>query len=65
MDITITMKDGTKRIFKDEPRAGGSYHKSIRYEGAFAIVKDEYYRETAIPVSDIAEIATDPHDRSW
>ena len=54
--IYIKMKDGSKKEFKHEGRSGGSYTKSIRYEGAFAIVKDEYDNETAIPSSDIAEI---------
>jgi hypothetical protein len=54
--IYITMKDGSKKEFKHTGRAGGSYTKNIRYEGAFAIITDEYAGETAIPASDIAEI---------
>lgn len=54
--IYIKMKDGTTKSFSHEGRAGGSYTKSIRYEGAFAIVKDEWDNETAIPANDIAEI---------
>jgi hypothetical protein len=54
--ITIIFKNGTKRDFPHEGRAGGSYTKSIRYEGAFAIVTDEFYRETAFPAADIAEV---------
>lgn len=56
--ITIKMKDGTVREFPHQGRAGGSYTKRIRYEGAFAIVKDEWDNETAIPASDIASIET-------
>lgn len=62
--IYVEMKDGTKKSFPHEGRAGGSYTKSIRYEGAFAIIKDEYDCETAIPVNDIAEIKVD-RDRRW
>jgi hypothetical protein len=50
------MKDGSKKDFKHVGRSGGSYTKSIRYEGTFAIIKDEYDNETAIPSSDITEI---------
>jgi hypothetical protein len=50
------MKDGTVLEFKHEPRAGGSYTKTIAYEGGMAIVTDEYYRKTAIPISDIKHI---------
>lgn len=58
--IEIKMKDGTIKKFQHEGRSGGSYTKTIRYEGAFAIISDEYYNETAIPVIDIAEIKTYP-----
>jgi hypothetical protein len=50
------MKDGTKKEFPHVGRAGGSYTKSIRYEGGFAIITDEWYNETAIPAVDIAEV---------
>lgn len=63
MNITITMKTGEIRQFSHEPRAGGSYTKSIRYEGAFAIVSDEWGKETAIPAADIREVTTDPGRR--
>jgi hypothetical protein len=56
MSITIIMKDGTKKEFPHVGRAGGSYTKSIRYEGGFAIITDEWYNETAIPAVDIAEV---------
>ena len=59
-NITVTMKDGTVRKFLHEPRAGGSYTKTIRYEGAFAVIKDEWGTETVIPAADIKEIITEP-----
>jgi hypothetical protein len=59
-DITIKMKDGTVREFPHKPRAGGSYTKTIKYEGAFAVVTDEYYQQTAIPAADIAEVKVIP-----
>lgn len=58
--ITIKMKDGTERKFMHEGRDGGSYTKEIRYEGAFAIITDEWKKETAIPAHDIAEIIKVP-----
>ena len=63
-NITITMKDSTVRRFLHEGRAGGSYTKTIRYEGAFVIVTDEWGTETAIPAADVAEVRVDPH-RGW
>lgn len=61
--IFVKMKDGTTKSFPHEGRAGGSYTKSIRYEGAFAIIKDEWDCETAIPVNDIAEVKVDRPSR--
>lgn len=54
------MKDGSVRKFKHTPRPGGSYTKSIKYEGAMAVITDEYYQTTGIPVADIAEVLTWP-----
>jgi hypothetical protein len=60
--ITVKMKDGTKREFPHKGRAGGSYTKSIEYEGAFAVISDEWGRQTAIPAGDIAEVVT---EKGW
>lgn len=61
--ITIIMRDGTKKEFKHADRPGGSYTKSVRYEGNMVIITDEYYRETAIPMDLIAEVKTDTDNR--
>jgi len=63
-NITIKMRDGTTREFKHEGRAGGSYTKSLRYEPGFAVITDEWHRETAIPTELIQEIVNVP-DRSY
>lgn len=60
-EIIIKMKDGTVKKFIHEGRCGGSYTKTIKYEGAFVIITDEYDRTTAFPVNDIAEITTKPN----
>lgn len=57
--IYVKMKNGTTKKFKHEGRAGGSYTKSIRYEGGFAIITDEWGSETAIPMQDIEEVKVD------
>ena len=59
--ITITMKDGTKREFPHRGRPGGSWTKRLTFEGAFAIITDEYEARTAIPAADIAEITETPN----
>lgn len=64
-DVTIKMKDGTTREFKHKGCLGGSYTVTVRYEGAFVIVTDEYYTETAIPASDVAEVVTRDHRGGW
>lgn len=63
--IRVKMKDGTVRDFPHVGRAGGSYTKSIRYEGGFAIIKDEYDTETAIPAVDIAEVVKKEDRYGW
>jgi hypothetical protein len=60
----VKMKDGTVREFPHVGRAGGSYTKTLKFEGAFAVIEDEYYRRTAIPAADIAEVIEKP-ERSW
>ena len=45
--IYVKMKNGTTKKFKHKGRAGGSYTKSIRYEGGFAIITDEWGSEFA------------------
>lgn len=58
MNVTIKMKDGTVREFKERGRAGGSWTQSLKYEGGFAIVVDEWGDQTAIPSADIDELKT-------
>jgi len=55
-EVFVKMKDGTKRDFLYQGRCGGSHTNNVRYEGAFAIIKDEWDTETVIPAADIAEI---------
>jgi len=64
-DIKIKMKDGTVREFLHEGRAGGSYTKRLRVEGAFAIVEDEWGKKTIIPAVDIEEIQETPEGGRW
>ncbi len=64
VNITVYLKNGETLTFKHEGRAGGSYTKEIRYEGAFAIITDEYGRETAIPAENIESVRSEP-SRSW
>ena len=63
MDITIKMKDGTVRDFKERGRAGGSWTQNLKYDGCFAIVVDEWGNQTAIPAADISEIKTNSNGR--
>lgn len=58
MHVTIKMKDGTVREFQERGRPGGSWTQTLKYEGGFAIVVDEWGDQTAIPSADIDEIKT-------
>lgn len=61
--ISFKMKDGSNREFRHRGRPGGSYTVRLTFEGAFAVVTDEYGNRTCIPASDIAEIKDDPGRR--
>jgi hypothetical protein len=63
--IQIKMKDGTIKDFPHVGRLDGSCTKSIRYEGSFAIIREEWGDETAIPVNDIQEINVTNHGTRW
>lgn len=60
-NIRIILKDGTVRRYDHEGRPGGSYTKTVRYEGAFVIVRDEYDSEVAFPAADVKEVQVNPH----
>jgi hypothetical protein len=60
MNIRIKMKDGTVREFFHKGRPGGSYTKTMKFVPGFVVVQDEWYKETAIPAADIAEVETWP-----
>ena len=59
--ITIYLKDGTKKEFPHEGRAGGSYTKRVYYEGMFVIIKDEWEHTTAFPIEDVKRVETSPN----
>ena len=59
-NITIKFKDGRVRDFPHVGRAGGSWTKTVKYEGGFAIVTDEYEKQYAFPAEDIEEVVSTP-----
>ncbi len=64
MNIYLTMKDGTKRVFEDRGASGGSYSQSMRAEIGFIAVTDAWGKTTWIPSEQIAEIEQDG-PRRW
>ena len=63
-DVTIKFKDGSERRFEDRGAPGGSYSQSVRYEGAFVVVKDAHGKETAFPAADVVEVVK-AGERRW
>jgi hypothetical protein len=61
-NIVVTMKSGEVRKFIHTGRPGGSWTKTLKYEGGFAVIEDEYQKRTAIPASDIREVVETPHN---
>lgn len=65
-NVRIKMKDGTvKEFLHTGSRAGGSYTVTVRYEGEWVIVTDEYGKETAIPNHLVECVETEPHRGRW
>jgi len=64
-NVKITKKDGTIMDFPHRGRAGGSYTVTVKYEGAFVIVRDEWGKETAVPVTDVELVESEPHQERW
>lgn len=60
-NIVIRLKNGERRHFNHEGRAGGSYTKSVTYEGGFVVVTDEWGKRTAFPAGDVEEVEETPH----
>lgn len=60
-NIVVESKDGSKREFMHQGRAGGSFTKTVRYEGDMVVVEDEWANTWAFPTSDVKEVKTTPH----
>ena len=64
-DIEIRFRDGSLRQFKHQGRPGGSYTKTLTFDGEFVIVTDEWGVRTVFSASDITEIVERPHGPVW
>jgi hypothetical protein len=63
MNVTVTMKDGTKRKFTDRP--GGSYYVNLEYVIGFVVITEEWGAKTSIPSDEIKEILQEPSRGGW
>lgn len=63
--ITVFFRDGSKEEFPHRGRSGGSYTKTIRYEGEFVIITDEYGNDTAFPACHIERVKTEQLGGCW
>jgi len=59
-NIKITFRDGHIQEFKHIGRPGGSYTKTVKYEGAFVIITDEWGTETAFPSDTVKSVENTP-----
>lgn len=60
--VTVKMKDGTDRHFK-ETRSDRDGKNTVRYEVGFVVVTNVWGKETAIPASDVLEVEFSPEQR--
>ncbi len=54
--IEITFTDGTKREWRHQGRAGGSWTKTLELQEGWATVRDEYGNTNTFPRDTIKEI---------
>ncbi len=59
--IKVHLKDGRILDYPHEGRPGGSYTKSVSYDGAFVVVEDEWGKTVAWPAADVDHVETTPH----
>lgn len=59
----VRFKDGSWREFPHEVRPGGSYTKTVSYEGGVVVIADEWGRRTAFPLQDVAEVIEETERR--
>ena len=64
-DVTVYMKDGTKRKFEHRGRSGGSYSISTEYKEGWFVLTDEYGHVTAIPMESIKEVKETNLHTGW
>ncbi len=55
--VVISMKNGSEHEFPSKNHIGRP-NCSVKYEGAFVIVKDEYDQEVAFPAADVEKVKT-------
>jgi hypothetical protein len=63
--IIVHLKNNKTETFEHQVRPGGSYSLQLRYEGEFAIVVDEWGKETVFPAANIEKIETVPSYSGW
>lgn len=65
MEITVEYSDGTKEVFPETSRPGGSYCTSGRAEAGWYIVKDAWGAETYIPADRIKKVIAKQTRSGW
>jgi hypothetical protein len=58
--IKVKMKDGTIKDFPHVGCPGRKCTKLLHFEGVVAVITDEHFKKTVIPVADIEEITEEP-----
>jgi hypothetical protein len=59
-NIKVYLRDGTIQEFKHEGRPGGSYTKTVKYEGGFVIITDEWRKRTCFPADLVLRVEDEP-----
>jgi hypothetical protein len=60
MEITVEYLDGTKEVFPETSRPGGSYSTTGKAEAGWFIVEDAWGSKTYIPADTILKVHSNP-----
>lgn len=64
MEITIDYVDGTKEVFKETYRSGGSWCTKYQLECGWVVITNAYGEQTMIPADRVKHIKTSG-DARW
>lgn len=64
-DVTVHFRDGTKQLFRDTGRPGGSWSQRVEYRDSFVVVVDCWENQTAFPMDLVQRVEVEAPRGGW